>query len=72
MERTKRKCTEHAANWKETMRAHKKQCNLARRRTETWHNQAAINKPSKMAGKIVVVRSDSQVHHAPENRMDVR
>jgi ribosomal protein L18 len=46
---------EHSVDWKETMNSHRVQISAGAREAQRLHDQAAINKPSTMTGKIVVV-----------------
>jgi ribosomal protein L18 len=46
---------EHAVDWKETMNAHRVRISAGAREAQRLHDAAAINKPSRMAGKIVVI-----------------
>ena len=46
---------EYGVDWKETMNAHLARISARTREARRIHDAAAINKPSTMAGKIVVV-----------------
>jgi ribosomal protein L18 len=46
---------EHAVDWKETMNAHRIRISAGAREAQRLHDAAAINIPSPMAGKVVVV-----------------
>ena len=53
---------DHSTDWKKTMQVHQVQCNAASRKAAFLHENAAINKPSTMVGKIVIIPPGAILH----------